>query len=608
MPQNSTVTADPVSSPNQYTRETVESIIVAFILAFLFRAFVAEAFVIPTGSMAPTLMGAHKDLICDQCGSRYQVGASLEFQSDTGARTGNFVIGSTSTICRSVNPIDFQDPNQATFSGDRILVSKFDYVLSKPKRWDVLVFKFPEEARMNYIKRLVGLPGEDVMIREGDIYVKEHDKESWNIARKPPDKILAMRQPVSDTRHIAPVLTRERFPSLWQPWSEDDTNINQWTVKLSEQQWSAELAASDSLSWLRYYHREPSPEDWLAIAQNQPLPAISPTSSQLVTDYLAYNSFFVKDLRQPEKFKATVEQLVNQTRRYGQENGLHWVGDLMAEFDIEIMTAGGTLWLELVEFGIEYRLAVNTSNGEITLTAWEASQPERQLLEKYFSGESDLVAPSRIRGKGKYRVAVANIDDQIVMWVNGRAVKFDRPAIFDSWTVRSESQRRPFWLEQRPLDAAPLAIGGENISMKVNRAQVFRDLYYTAVQRNMLDGFDPSDFGNNRALLRSKAIPNLQPSNGLSDADIVHAVYSQPEFWEQTELFALRGSTTYRLAEGQYFPLGDNSAQSSDARMWNENFVEHEFLLGKALMVFWPHTWNRPIPYLPDFTRMGLIR
>src|SRR5689334_2661262 len=43
-------------------RETVESIVVAFVLAFLFRTFEAEAFVIPTGSMAPTLYGQHRDV------------------------------------------------------------------------------------------------------------------------------------------------------------------------------------------------------------------------------------------------------------------------------------------------------------------------------------------------------------------------------------------------------------------------------------------------------------------------------------------------------------------------------------------------------------------
>ena len=40
-------------------KETISSLIVAFIFAFVFRGFVVEAFVIPTGSMAPTLLGKH---------------------------------------------------------------------------------------------------------------------------------------------------------------------------------------------------------------------------------------------------------------------------------------------------------------------------------------------------------------------------------------------------------------------------------------------------------------------------------------------------------------------------------------------------------------------
>ncbi len=52
-------------------RETVESVAVAIILTLLFRGFVAEAFVVPTGSMAPALMGAHKDVFCSQCGAQH---------------------------------------------------------------------------------------------------------------------------------------------------------------------------------------------------------------------------------------------------------------------------------------------------------------------------------------------------------------------------------------------------------------------------------------------------------------------------------------------------------------------------------------------------------
>ena len=59
-------------------RETIEAIAIAFALAFLFKTFEAEAFVIPTGSMAPTLMGRHKDVVCPKCAYRYSASASEE--------------------------------------------------------------------------------------------------------------------------------------------------------------------------------------------------------------------------------------------------------------------------------------------------------------------------------------------------------------------------------------------------------------------------------------------------------------------------------------------------------------------------------------------------
>src|SRR5204862_6632359 len=61
------------NSADSGVKETIESILVAFILAFIFRAFVVEAFVIPTGSMAPTLLGAHMRYRCSDCGYRFDV-------------------------------------------------------------------------------------------------------------------------------------------------------------------------------------------------------------------------------------------------------------------------------------------------------------------------------------------------------------------------------------------------------------------------------------------------------------------------------------------------------------------------------------------------------
>ena len=62
-------------------KDTIESILVAFILAFIFRAFVVEAFVIPTGSMANTLYGYHKETTCEKCGYRIRVNASEEAEN-----------------------------------------------------------------------------------------------------------------------------------------------------------------------------------------------------------------------------------------------------------------------------------------------------------------------------------------------------------------------------------------------------------------------------------------------------------------------------------------------------------------------------------------------
>src|ERR1700759_5582261 len=68
--------------PEGGVKDTIESILVAFILAFIFRAFVVEAFVIPTGSMAPTLLGAHMRYHCTDCGYAWDVNFNAPHDDD----------------------------------------------------------------------------------------------------------------------------------------------------------------------------------------------------------------------------------------------------------------------------------------------------------------------------------------------------------------------------------------------------------------------------------------------------------------------------------------------------------------------------------------------
>ena len=200
-------------------REIVESVVIAFVLAFLFRTFEAEAFVIPTGSMAPTLMGRHKDLTCPKCGYPFQVSASDEVTSTGSYRGPAFdVVSCTCPMCRS--PVDAGPDKHPSYKGDRILVNKFAYQFSEPRRWDVAVFKYPGSAATNYIKRIVGLPGETIRIYHGDIYVRQPGQSDFQIARKPPDKVLAMLQPVYDNDYVAAELMAQGWPPRWQNWSD----------------------------------------------------------------------------------------------------------------------------------------------------------------------------------------------------------------------------------------------------------------------------------------------------------------------------------------------------------------------------------------------------
>lgn len=611
----------------QSTRETVESVIVAFILAFLFRAFVAEAFVIPTGSMAPTLMGAHKDIFCEYCGQQYQASASDEFNSQTGARTSAVTIASTCSVCRAINSYDFVgNKNHSTFSGDRILVSKFDYILSKPQRWDVLVFKWPEGARMNYIKRLIGLPGETLLLTEGDVLIKTKDNPEWNIARKPPHKIQAMKQIVSDTNHRAKILTEQGFPSLWQPLAQ--VGSSSWAVENTQDTWKAELSPSANVEFLRYYHKTVDEVAWDDIEDGQQLSPVDPYASELITDYLAYNSSFllgnakrVFEEKNPipmmpaflsgtgwkPKDEITSEYRAFQYAREkigsfavgrGPGDGHHWVGDLSGQFDIEVKSDSGTLVLDIVEFGIHFQCLIDVSTGDATLQAVEGGN-----ALPAFGGKTQVTGSTSVRGKGSYQLEFCNFDDQLVLWVNGKVTQFETAGTFDSREFRNGAARRPYWTEADPLDAAPVAIGGANISLAVNRAKVFRDIYYIAIQSSTsYSDYDLRDFRGMAA-----AIPD--PKIGIgSTLDVLTLVYSNPQWWSETNLFAQRNFREFKLEEGQYFPMGDNSASSSDARAWRNKFVGEKYLLGKALLVFWPHTWNSPLPFTPHFARMGRIR
>ncbi len=214
-------------------KETVESILVAFILALVFRAFVVEAFVIPTGSMAPTLMGAHMRFRCEDCGYEFEVNYPSQNNKDGEPVIDSHYKGLVKAVCPNcgykVPPRQANNP--LVNYGDRILVLKYLYLLQDPQRWDVVVFKSPSEPekydyQQNYIKRLVASPGETVMILDGDVYVAPPDKKLSDVT---PNDFTVQTKP----QHAQEALWRILYDNDYHPQNKrgDGTRWEQpWKV------------------------------------------------------------------------------------------------------------------------------------------------------------------------------------------------------------------------------------------------------------------------------------------------------------------------------------------------------------------------------------------
>lgn len=116
----------PARSFDLWVTDNVEALAISIAMALILKFFVVEAYQIPTGSMQPTILG--------------DAGAGIH---------------------------------------DRILADKTVTLFRDPRRWEVMIFRFPLDERRLYVKRIVGLPGETLEVLGGDVWI------DGALARKP---------------------------------------------------------------------------------------------------------------------------------------------------------------------------------------------------------------------------------------------------------------------------------------------------------------------------------------------------------------------------------------------------------------------------------------
>ena len=212
-------------------KETITSIVIAFVVAFVFRGFVLEPFLIPTGLMAPTLMGAHMRFTGPDTGFTWPVGPWHMVDSQTPEHVQRDVFVHDPTSQQEVH-----SGAEICRAGDRIFVLKSLYNIFDPRRFEVIVFKNPSNPQENFIKRLTALPGEQVAIVDGDIFVRDleslapsepregpgaWESSTWRIARKPERVQNSVWQIVFDSRYTPLSSIKGSSNAFRSPWVGD---------------------------------------------------------------------------------------------------------------------------------------------------------------------------------------------------------------------------------------------------------------------------------------------------------------------------------------------------------------------------------------------------
>lgn len=539
--------------PREGIKETLESIVIALILAFVFRAFIVEAFVIPTGSMAPTLYGAHGTILCEDCGVEFTYG--LRDLDDP--RRVELVGTHSKAVCPNCSHpntrLKVNDERRNREKGDRILVLKWPLHLGLdslgPKRWDVTVFKDPADGETNFIKRLVGLPNEVLMIADGDLYAV------------PTEKLTAKSLAVLEQ------LRREKY--------ELRTGLRHGHLRRVPDGVLRELHEKMTLQpkppsvqralWFPVYDHDHPPKKldpyqprW---TPNQPAQSGWETSRPLVRfEYRGVTADYI--------------ELTGKQIRASCTYNVHGrvaapVSDLRVSLVWTPLDAEATLHVRLKKLGRMF-WATFRAGGAVTLT--ESSDAP--------SISAAVMASARVAGftpGGSVEISFANVDYRLAIGVRGEELltssddpsspAYYSPDLAALQKVRSGQLTRP-------------RIYGEGGAFELRHLVVVRDAHYY---------YD----GSARAL----AFPWAPRSGWGSQAS--------PILLREQEYFMLGDNTAASKDSRLWDRVGSHLVDRGDA--YQLGTVPRDQLIGKAFFVYWPSGYRLDWLPIPGLNRLGVI-
>lgn len=573
-------------------KETIISVIIAFAMAFVFRSFVAEAFIIPTGSMAPTLNGAHVRFTSPYTGEDWAVSpwffiennsqnpypSQAEYMRQVNRKRQEIGQGpafpNDVAVHDPVTGLVVTDKVGKSRAGDRIFVLKYLYGIESPTPFDVVVFKNPTQPDENYIKRLIGLPGEQIALVDGDVFVRPAPKEpaaagsnpwdasDWKIRRKPESAQRAVWQPVFDSQLMTGAAVAKGAVS---PWVATGATESEATTLYTT------TGAKAAIAWDRLKPFIPHPGE---------LNTSESDKTREINDRYAYNE-------SPASYTNTPRFPVGDIRLRTTVKVRRDVSD-MSEFSL----------IGVIEArGYEFRA---TMTGGTPGTGGKAVLSMRPLGD---SGAGTVLVEAPLPSFAGFEISGKPVavefwhsDQQLQLWIDGKLIAIKgydwlpmerlkhalTPAAWDQLTGVTPSRSANVLAD--PAGYVPSSARWETsgVPVEFRAVAVDRDLYYR-----------PAIYmaGPNQRLLAGTPAAATHPSSTLT------------------------------LSPDQYFVCGDNSPSSLDARLWGypDPWVAEEFdaspavvsrrlLMGKAFFVYFPSPVGGSPVGVPDLGRLRAIR
>ena len=594
-------------------RQIIDSLACLAVAVIVFRVFLLEGYIISTGSMAPSLLGYHKQVVCPDCQFEFAYGVAFDrpkmepLQLATCPNCGQAAIDLT---------------NVPRNDGDQLLVSKHAYFFGGPKRWEVVVFLNPNNPNQAYVKRVVGLPGETIHVRDGDVYI------NGRIQRKTIAQQRAIRIPVFAQEYQA---SHSNWIPRWRTdaeWAHQDSAFR-FSEALNSQgnagsgnsfgHTDAEpLPGTTSSSWVRYYH-------WPRLSPYTPPGDIEmgrimggTTRPDVITDHYGYNP----SSRVPEKYR--VNDLMLSTKLvFGQQGGEQqddWQqrGRSETADDASVAVTG-----EFVA-----RLSCRAKQVVCRIDA------DSRKLDLWVVGSSESEVDRVLHGGRKADATVPLREDWLRTELEFELSSFDRQAMVavngvELAVLRLDDELRDVpngsGSESPEGDLSKITVAGyaSDSGLQASESRPVRGA--RGIQQSAWTGgveADGKDF--------AEAAVREQSGSGQSESG---QSLSPVAFGARRGSVQVRSVTLYRdvhyttenhrhatdrpltLGDDEFFFLGDNSPVSLDSRGWVNPVVPRHLLVGRPLIVHLPSHPGRVkvgsmVKYIrvPDFSKIRCIR